>query len=208
MNELNLERSCRPEAFQTSISRMVRAETRKILKDIHGKILDVGCGNGIFLLETAANYPDQFVPFGLDRDFAALENARLVFSDNHLPAHRFVQGNAYQLPFNDNTFDAVFCLNTLVNLAPLTTIEALIAELYRVCKPKHPLIFDYRNIWNPAIALTYKINRVTGSVSTFAYRWNNFKPIINRLNARLVNLISLGSKTTFLAKGFLAVLEK
>ncbi|HDP68816.1 MAG TPA: class I SAM-dependent methyltransferase [Candidatus Marinimicrobia bacterium] len=208
MKELNLERSFRPEAFQTSISRMVRAGTNKILKDIHGKILDVGCGNGIFLLETVANYPEQLIPFGLDRDFAALDNARLVFSDNHFPAQRFVQGDAYQLPFGDNNFDAVFCLNTLVNLAPLATIEALIAELHRVCKPGHPFIFDYRNAWNPAITLTYRMNRLTGSVATFAYKWKHFKPVTTRLQARLINLLPLGSQNIFFAKGFLAILEK
>jgi len=208
MKELNLDRSFRPEAFQTSISKIVRTETHKILKDIQGNILDVGCGNGIFLLEAIADYTTQFSTYGIDMDFAALENAKLVFMDNAFHPDRFIQGDAYHLPFSDNTFDAVFCINTLVNLAPISIVESLIRELHRVCKKGKYVIFDYRNAYNPAITITYKMNLITNSLSTFAYKWNLFKPIARKLNANLVNLTPLGSKNIFLAKGFLAVLEK
>ena len=146
--------------------------------------------------------------FGIDMDFAALENAKLVFSDNNFQPDRFIQGNAYLLPFEDNTFDAVFCLNTLVNLTPLNTIESLIRELHRVCKKGKYIIFDYRNSYNPAISITYYLNRLTNSLSTFAYRWNQFKPLVNELDVKLSKLIPLGSKNMLIAKGFLAVLEK
>ncbi len=208
MKELNLQRSFRPEAFQTSISKIVRTETHKILKNIHGKILDVGCGNGIFLLKAVADYPEQFSTFGVDMDFAALENAKLVFMDNGQSPDRFIQGNAYHLPFGNDTFDAVFCINTLVNLAPISIIESLIRELHRVCKKGNYIIFDYRNAHNPAISIMYKMNRLTNSLSTFAYKWKQFKPLVKELNVKLVSLIPLGSKNLFLAKGYLAILEK
>ncbi|MBU0712661.1 class I SAM-dependent methyltransferase [bacterium] len=208
MKELNLERSFRPEAFQTSISKIVRTETHKILKNIHGKILDVGCGNGIFLLEAAADYPEQFSTFGVDMDFASLENAKLVFMDNGQNPDRFIQGDAYHLPFADNTFDAVFCKNTLMNITPITTIESLIRELHRVCKKGKYIIFDYRNAYNPAISVIYKMNRLTNSLSVFAYKWKQFKPLVKELNVNLVSLTPLGSKNPFLAKGYLTVLEK
>ncbi|MDO9547687.1 MAG: class I SAM-dependent methyltransferase [Candidatus Marinimicrobia bacterium] len=208
MKELKLERSFRPEAFQTSISKIVRTETHKILKNIHGEILDVGCGNGIFLLEAAADYPEQFSTYGVDMDFAALDNAKLVFMDNGLNPDRFIQGDAYRLPFADNMFDAVFCINTLVNLAPISTIEHLIRELHRVCKKGKYIIFDYRNAYNPAISIMYKMNRLTNSLSTFAYKWKQFKPLVKELNAKLISLTPLGSNNIFLAMGFLTVLEK
>jgi len=131
-----------------------------------------------------------------------------VFMDNGFNPDRFIQGNAFQLPFADNTFDAVFCINTLVNLAPISIIESLIKELHRVCKKGKYIIFDYRNGYNPAITITYKMNLLTKSVSTFAYKWTHFKPVIKELNASLVSLTPLGSKNIFLAKGFLTVLEK
>ena len=208
MKELNLDRSFRPEAFQTSISKIVRTETHNILKNIQGKILDVGCGNGIFLLEATADYTTQFSSYGIDMDFAALENGKLVFMDNALSPDHFIQGDAYRLPFFDNTFDAVFCINTLVNLAPITIVESLIRELHRVCKKGKYIIFDYRNAYNPAITFTYKLNLLTNTLSTFAYKWKQFKPIVKTINATLVNLTPLGSKNIFLAKGLLAVLEK
>jgi len=208
MKELNLERSFRPEAFQTSISKIVRTETYKILKNIHGKILDVGCGNGIFLLEAAADYPEQFSTYGVDMDFAALENAKLVFLDNGHNPNRFIQGNAYCLPFADNTFDAVFCKNTFMNISPISTVASMIKEMHRVCKVEKYIIFDFRNEYNPAISITYKMNRITNSLSTFAYKWKQFKPLVQELNVKLVSLIPLGSKNLFLTKGYLAILEK
>ncbi|MBN2601383.1 MAG: class I SAM-dependent methyltransferase [Candidatus Marinimicrobia bacterium] len=208
MKELKLERSFRPEAFQTSISKIVRTETHKILENIHGKILDVGCGNGIFLLEAAADYHEQFSTFGVDMDFAALENAKLVFMDNEQKPDRFIQGDAYHLPFADSTFDAVFCINTLVNLAPISTIESLIRELHRVCKKGKYIIFDYRNAYNSAISIMYKMNRITNSLSTFAYKWKQFEPLVKELNVKQLSLTPLGSKNIFLAKGYLTVLEK
>ena len=208
MKKLNLDRSFRPEAFQTSISKLARLETHEILKNFSGKILDVGCGNGIFMLESVNTFSEKLTVFGIDRDFAALENGKQVFADNDFNPDIFIQGNAYQLPFSDNTFDAVFCLNTFVNLAPIQTIEQLIRELHRVCKKGKYIIFDYRNAYNPAISITYQLNRMTNSLSTYAYKWNHFRPLIKELNAKLNQLTPLGSKNLFLAKGFLAVLEK
>ena len=208
MKELNLQNSFRPEAFQTSISKVVRAQALITLKNITGKILDVGCGNGIFLLEAETKYPEQITIFGIDLDLVALKNAAVVFKDNNLKPNRFLRGNGCQLPFADNTFESVFCLNTLVNLAPLSFIEELITELYRVCKPGGFIIFDYRNGYNPILAGKYRLNLITGSLSTYAYKWKHFIPITQKLHAKKIAQLPLGINNRFLAFGYLLVLEK
>lgn len=208
MNKLKLDKSFRPEAFQTSISKIVRSKTLKILENQHGKILDVGCGNGIFLLESLAEYPGKFIVFGIDTDNAALGNAKLVFEDNNFVSDHFISGDAFQLPFADNSFDYVFCLNTLVNLSPIKKIEILLKELHRVCKKDKYLVFDYRNRYNPVLSATYFLNRVTNSLSTFAYKWKQFESIITELNAKRKAQYPLGSKNPVFAKGYLVVLEK
>jgi len=208
MKELNLKNSIRPEAFQTTISKIVRAKALDTLKNISGKILDVGCGNGIFLLKSEVNFSEQISTYGVDLDFMALKNAAVVFKDNDLKPNRFILGNGYQLPFPDHLFETVFCLNTLVNLAPLSIIEKLLTELYRVCRPGGFIIFDYRNGYNPILAGKYRINLMTRSLSTFAYKWKHFIPLVTKLNAKKVALYPLGKNNKFLAVGFLLVLEK
>jgi ubiquinone/menaquinone biosynthesis C-methylase UbiE len=208
MTELKLDKSFRPEAFQTPISKIVRSKCLNILQKQSGRILDVGCGNGIFLLEAIAKYPGNIQVFGIDRDYAALGNAKLVFKDNDFNSERFILGNAYQLPFDDDTFDAVFCINTLVNLAPIASIEALIKELHRICKKGKYIIFDYRNWYNPILSVTYFLNRITNSLSTYAYRWKQFESIVTKLKAKRVALHSLGPRNPLLATGQLVILEK
>ncbi|MBL7136601.1 MAG: class I SAM-dependent methyltransferase [Candidatus Marinimicrobia bacterium] len=208
MKELNLKNSIRPEAFQTTISKIVRAKALNTLKNINGKILDVGCGNGIFLLESEVNFSERISIYGVDLDFTALKNAKVVFKDNDLEPKRLILGNGYQLPFANNSFNTVFCLNTLVNLAPLSIIEKLLTELYRVCRPGGLIIFDYRNGYNPILTCKYRINLVTRSLSTFAYKWKHFIPLVTKLNAKKVALYPLGKNNKFLAVGFLLVLEK
>jgi SAM-dependent methyltransferase len=63
-------------------------------------VLEVGCGTGAILSEL----PDHISSHGLDIDPAALRQSRV-----HAPAASFVQGDALQLPYSNQTFDIVYC---------------------------------------------------------------------------------------------------
>ena len=80
-------------------------------------VLDVGCGNGIF---TNMVVPDQ-IKVGLDQSRVALAN---------VDAPR-VQANAAWLPFPDNRFDAVVCMEMLEHLPPDLFVLSL-NEIQRV----------------------------------------------------------------------------
>ena len=54
-----------------------------------------------------------------------------------------IRGDAFQLPFKPETFDRVVCVNTLLNMASLDAIEALLAELMRICKPNGRLLVEF-----------------------------------------------------------------
>ncbi len=208
MNQLNFTNLIRPEAFQTRISNIVRAETLRQLGNPEGPLLDVGCGNGIFALEYSAGQPQHRVVLGLDYDLHALQNARQIFSDNQLDPTKFIRGNAYQLPFRDNSFEVVFCLNTLVNFRPFSRIEGLIRELHRICRPGGRIIFDYRNDRNPVLKLKYLKNRISKTLVTNGHTLKQFRPIFSELKVGLLGNYPLGSKNPFLAFGFLTILEK
>jgi ubiquinone/menaquinone biosynthesis C-methylase UbiE len=208
MQELNLNRQIRPEAFQTRISRLVRSAALRIAHSLSGTGIDLGCGNGLFILDCMADESVNIELFGLDYDIRSLINGHLLFRDNYFNPNRFVSGDFFNLPFANEYFDAVFCLNTLVNLHPFTKIANLISEMYRICKPGGKIILDYRNKHNPLLRLKYLKNIFTGRITTYGHTLGNFSEIVNLLNIKILEKIPLGHKFKITAVGFMLILEK
>jgi 2-polyprenyl-3-methyl-5-hydroxy-6-metoxy-1,4-benzoquinol methylase len=93
-----------------------------------GAILDVGCGEGFTmdrLLSTDGHLPIQ----GLDYDYLALVHAK-----DRLPHIVFQMGDVRRLPFGDDRFDMVLCLEVLEHLPdPLPALEELRRVSCRHC---------------------------------------------------------------------------
>jgi len=208
MQELNLNRQIRPEAFQTRISRLVRSAALRIAHSLSGTGIDLGCGNGLFILDCMANESVNIELFGLDYDQQSLQNGHLLFRDNHFNPNRFVSGDFFNLPFANERFNAVFCLNTLVNLHPFTKIANLISEMHRICKPGGKIILDYRNKHNPLLRLKYLNNIFTGRITTHGHCLGDFSKIFDNLKIRILEKIPLGHKFKITAVGFMLILEK
>ncbi len=93
------------------------------LKRIDGtrKILDVGCGK----LSNFASFCVGGNYVGIDVSRAAIEGAK-----DNFPGHRFVIADAVRLPFRDNSFDTVICMDTLPILG--NDARPALKELVRV----------------------------------------------------------------------------
>lgn len=90
-----------------------------------GSFLDVGCGNGEAMARLKATHPTvSFV--GTDIGNGTINNCMI----DH-PGMDFVVGNAESLPFVNNTFDVVWCGETLEHVSDPS--KAL-TELFRVSK--------------------------------------------------------------------------
>ena len=95
------------------------------------RVLDVGCGPGgitVGLAEAVA--PGEAV--GVDFQSAQVEQARALAAERGVANARFEVGDAYQLPFPDGSFDAVFAHAVLIHLRE--PVRAL-AEMRRVLRP-------------------------------------------------------------------------
>jgi len=102
------------------------------------KILDIGCGKGFLLYDFLKVIPDAVV-YGLDISSYALENSKEEIRN------RLQLGNATELPWEDNTFDLVFSINTFHNLHAYDLDHAL-REMERVGKSnKYICVESYRN---------------------------------------------------------------
>lgn len=84
------------------------------------RVLEVGCGTGHWLQEMASGGPALF---GLDLSTGMLHQAKVKKTPVDL-----IQGYARQLPFQDNSFDLVFCVNAIHHFADP---QAFITEAFR-----------------------------------------------------------------------------
>jgi SAM-dependent methyltransferase len=94
------------------------------------RILEVGCGRGVTLLELARGGAQVT---GLDYSPEAMAVCHKFCGELNLSAHAtFVQGDAFNLPFSSNSFDFVYSVGLIEhfeNPAPLLT------EQYRALRP-------------------------------------------------------------------------
>jgi SAM-dependent methyltransferase len=118
--------------------KVIRAELDRLTLPPEAEILDAGCGSGRTL--------DELVDYGkvrgieLDPDAAAVARAR--------GRGEVVQGRLDELPWPDDTFDLITCLDVLEH----TPDEGVtLHELRRVCKPGGHLLLTvpaYPALWS------------------------------------------------------------
>lgn len=107
----------------------------QILKKLEGKsvssVADIGCGTGQLCLTLAS---EGYSVFGVDRS----EKMIKIGKKNAPPSIRFQKCDATQLPFPDNSFDAVVMRMLLHNVFPKW--QPALSEAKRVLKPGGTLI--------------------------------------------------------------------
>lgn len=91
---------------------------RRILEDVEGSILEVGCGKGALAVAMSESHPVTTCDIVVDPDLA-----------RRYPAVSFRAADAERLPFADREFDTVVCTHTLEHVRDLPTA---ISELRRV----------------------------------------------------------------------------
>ncbi len=84
-------------------------------------ILDVCCGTGSVILAFAERYPEALL-VGCDFSHGMLRKAQEKNADTRAV---FVEGDAAELPFSDNSFDVVSCSHALYELKEQAREKAL-----------------------------------------------------------------------------------
>lgn len=117
-------------------SRRAGKETAELLVKLlrpftNAFVLDIGCGTGNFLVELA-NLPAHLV--GLDISAGMLKEAEVKTSKAGL-----VRGDAVFMPFEDEAFDAVYCIWALHHISDK---RRFMSEVYRILKNKGRFIIQ------------------------------------------------------------------
>lgn len=101
--------------------------------------LDVGCSSGIITKAVAGLCRNTF---GVDYDEVAMRN----IDRSALEVARFVRGDAMSLPVADGSIDVIICAQVYEHVPD---DETLVAEIYRVLKPRGIVFFSGPNKLHP-----------------------------------------------------------
>jgi demethylmenaquinone methyltransferase/2-methoxy-6-polyprenyl-1,4-benzoquinol methylase len=134
--------------------------THKVAPLASGRALDVGTGTGDFLPLLAAWVPDG-VAVGVDFSLPMMQAGRDKLAAPPDAAERlppgaalFVGGDALQLPFADNSFDAI---TTAFVLRNVTDIDAALREMWRVARPGAAMAcLDVARPHNPLLRIAHR----------------------------------------------------
>ena len=114
------------------------------------RVLDIGCGKGFQLKELSLAMPGLEL-YGIDISNYAVENCHPDVVAN------IAVGDASALPFDDDSFDYVFSINTLHNLKNFQ-LDAALREMERVGRNhKYICVESYRNEVEKANLLYWQV---------------------------------------------------
>jgi demethylmenaquinone methyltransferase/2-methoxy-6-polyprenyl-1,4-benzoquinol methylase len=119
------------------------------------RVIDVGTGTGLALHQLAAGNPHGWT-VGVDLTAAMIRRARRRMDDLAHFQYELHQARATALPFNDNSFDAVFS-GYLVDILPSPHLGLAVKEMARVLRPGGSLVLVYlapperpvERLWGP-----------------------------------------------------------
>jgi len=130
-----------------SWSKMFMVETGEVIKkwqDAGVKhVLDVGAGQGHYSMRFARN---GFDVDALDINDFSMQRLKRLADENKLNINT-VTADARKMPYDDNTFDAVFAVQ-VVNLLGCDNVVPMLNEICRVLKPNGQIWFTLDAIEN------------------------------------------------------------
>lgn len=106
-------------------------------------ILDVGSGSGVFA-DCMAGMGATIV--GIDANSDAVSYANRTFKRENIT---FLEGYLDKLDFDDNSFDAVTCLEVVEHVYP-EQVRILLTDIFRILRPGGRLLVttpNYRGLW-------------------------------------------------------------
>lgn len=135
--------------------RVIKIITELELK-LEDKVLDCGCGDGLYL--KTIKELGKYNIIGFDLDGNNLKLAQGYINNNHVP---FIQGNICNLPFKDETFDKIFSTEVLEHVPD---DKQAAKEIHRVMKSGGTFIVtvpnhNYPLLWDP---INWFLERITG----------------------------------------------
>lgn len=136
---------------------ILREKTANLLKNENNYVLEVGVGNGL-LLKNIKRKNISYV--GVDLSFNMLKEA-IKRSYKYNIRFKPIKGEATNLPFKDESFDATICID-IIHHIPGDYTSDVIDELIRVTKEYGQILLEIKNKLNPYLSYVYKKSQKKG----------------------------------------------
>jgi ubiquinone/menaquinone biosynthesis C-methylase UbiE len=172
----------------------IRRAALKLCVRATERVLEVGCGEGLFLAQVSEANPNIGL-WGVDNSSARISLAQKRLSGKN--AYLSVE-DATNLSFNDGYFDAVICVNVFFNMPSIEVVKKTLAQMKRVVRNDGRLIFDFRNSQNPLLALKYKLapyyDQTVRDLPLKTYSLDQVAKMLKELGLEIVSKDYFGSK--------------
>lgn len=160
-----------------------------------GKILEIGCGEGLLLIKLAEQNTEAVV-LGIDNDSAYLNTTSKGVEEKQLQNVRLSMQNAFHLALRDGYFDVVICVNFFLMLDSIDSVKQILTQLNRVCKTSGRIIFEFRNSRNLFFVLKYALAKYYDSTiknqHLNTYHPKQIEPILKNLNLKVIDKKYIG----------------
>lgn len=177
-----------------------------------GDLLEIGCGEGIFLremIEGGAGSAHRLV--GLELSFRMLAKTQRVIGEGRRLLD-FVQASGEKMPFQEGSFARVVCVNIFYNIPTMALLEAIIAEAGRVLRKDGVFIFEIRNKYNPLMYLLYhwagSYDTSIGDLPLNTYFYHEINMILQRHRLRVIDKRGVFLPMWFLSPVFIITARK
>lgn len=189
----------------------VRRDALKLCRDTKGKLLEVGCGEGLFLTKLTLVSKDMEI-YGIDNWPEILKKGDKRIKAKGIKNVRLSLADAISLPFKDSYFDTVVCINVIFNLESLNIVKKVLNEIARVCKKGGRIIFDFRNRKNPFLYFKYKLapfyDQTIKNLPLKTYNLEDMRFLSESLGLKITNQIAIGFPIKSVAPIIILELER
>lgn len=176
---------------QNVLERLAKAE---------GRLLEIGCGEGLFL-EQLSRISPQLGLFGIERSALVLSDAQRRLNRNI----RLVSSDAGRLPFKDASFEWAVGVNLFICVESMDVLAEILREAARVLRPGAKLIIEFRNKGNIFLKLKYGLARYYDSTIERHPLSTYYKEDVLRILGEAGFSVSKIEKIDFPFKGLAAI---
>lgn len=188
--------------------RLVRETSAEIIKSNNARIVELGCGEGLFLELLSKNNPEAEI-YGVDMWENILSEAKERLKN--FKNVKLIHSDARFTELKQKFFDYCFCLNTILNLESINDVELLFLEIKRILKSSGIFIFDIRNSINPIIRLQYRFVKFYDrdiSVPVNAYTMDTMTKLLKKTGFKINEKKFIGFPRNKFAPAILFIAEK
>jgi len=192
------------------LSAKVRDIALELIKDVSGKLLEVGCGEGLFI-SALLKENDRVTAAGVDMDQSKIEKAaERSVKDGIEERTEFTRTDGESLPFLDNEFDLAVAINLFYNISE-EKMESILSETKRVTKKDGLIVFDIRNSMNVFNVLRYKLAPLYDkSIKEAGIKFKTYRPkkIAEKLNFAGMNIVKQVKTGWFMPQAYVIAAKK